>query len=100
MNTNRLSLVFCFPMFLAPALAGQPASAGPTTGTPPLPAAGAISPSSSTGAASDTRMAVEDDLEWLVGRWKRVTRQYFDKPTQMTAPYAEASRASLNVYFP
>jgi hypothetical protein len=44
--------------------------------------------------------AKQDNLGWLVGRWRCITRQYFTKQDHVLSTDAEDSLDYFNVYFP
>jgi hypothetical protein len=51
-------------------------------------------------AASTANSNIDDDLEWLVGRWRCVVRQYHAKPEGPLGSGAEDTLDYLNVYYP
>jgi hypothetical protein len=62
--------------------------------------AAATNGSKSTSISAAASPRTRDDLDWLIGRWKCVGREYLTKPQQMLAPDAEDSLEYLNVYCP
>lgn len=83
-------LVFTPTAILCQAITNQ----GPTS------AATLQSADPSEKSARSSAAAVTSDLEWLVGRWRCVTRQYFTRQEHLLAGRGEDSLDYFNVYLP
>src|SRR5947208_2291768 len=51
-------------------------------------------------AAPTSIPIVQDDLMWLVGRWRCISRQYFTKQEQLMAATGDSLLDYFNVYLP